>query len=238
MAIRIKSLAKRFGERVVFDDLCLVMPERKITAFLGPSGCGKTTLLNMVAGIILPDAGEIDGIAGLSLSYLFQEPRLLPWETAEANLRFVLDGKLPAGEIRHRIDHFLDLTGLAEFRSYYPYQMSGGMKQRLSLARAFAYPSELLLMDEPFQGLDIARKLDLMRSFSELWLEERRTTLFVTHDVQDALILGDEIVVFAGTPTRVDTVVHNGIDRSARTLGNPELIELERRLYGHLIGGN
>jgi NitT/TauT family transport system ATP-binding protein len=236
MAIRIDSLSKCFGTLQVFDNLSLGLEEGRITALLGPSGCGKTTLLNLLARILLPDSGTIEGLEGRRISYLFQEPRLLPWETAEDNIRFVLDGKMGREEGEARLDKFLGLTDLEEFRGFYPYQMSGGMRQRLAIARAFAYPSEVLLMDEPFQGLDLPRKLDLISSFVRLWAAERRTTIFVTHDVQEALVLGDEIVLFSGPPAKPREVFGNPAGISERNLENPELIELEKRLYVSLLG--
>jgi NitT/TauT family transport system ATP-binding protein len=238
MAIRIESLSKRFETLPVFENMSLELPEGRITALLGPSGCGKTTLLNLLAGILKPDSGLIEGLEGRRISYLFQEPRLLPWENAEENLRFVLDGKMGKDEVEARIDRFLGLTDLEDFRRYYPYQMSGGMKQRLAIARAFAYPSDVLLMDEPFQGLDLPRKLELIASFVRLWLEEPRTTVFVTHDVQEALMLGHEIVLFSSRPAKPREVFGNPVGISERNLGNPDLIELEKRLYDSLLGSN
>jgi NitT/TauT family transport system ATP-binding protein len=205
-----------------------------ITAVLGPSGCGKTTLLNILSGVLDPDAGRIEGLEEKRISYLFQEPRLLPWKTVFQNVEFVLLDILPPLERKQRVDHTLDLVGLADFSGYYPEELSGGMKQRLAMARAFAYPADLILMDEPFQALDLRLKIGLAKSFNAAWLQVDRTAIFVTHDIHEALMLGDEIIVFSQAPTTVRAVLANPVPRKDRSLQHDTILDLERKLYALL----
>ncbi len=236
MGIRIEGLAKSFGELQVFRELSLDISGSGITAILGPSGCGKTTLLHVVAGLLQPDRGSVTGLEGKRVSYLFQEPRLLPWKTVWGNLEVVLQELLEPHERRARINRFLGIVELLPFRDAYPHELSGGMRQRVAIARAFAFPGELLLMDEPFQALDLALKLSLVREFERLWLAEPRLSVFVTHDVHEALVLGDDILVFSPRPATVRRAFVNRVPRGERTLGNPRILELERELYAAFLG--
>lgn len=231
MVITLDGLTKSFGELEVFRDLAIRISSEGITAMLGPSGCGKTTLLHVIAGLLAPDRGEVRGLEGRRVSYLFQEPRLLPWKTVWDNLELVLLDQMDAPERRARIERFLTVVDLLAFRDSYPHELSGGMRQRVAIARAFAFPGEVLLMDEPFQALDLGLKLSLVNQFQALWLAEPRPALFVTHDLHEALVLGDEILVFSARPASLRRTVVNRIPRSERTLHNPELLALERELY-------
>jgi NitT/TauT family transport system ATP-binding protein len=233
--IGIEGLTKSFGEVEVFRDLSLRLSSEGITAILGPSGCGKTTLLHVVAGLVRPDAGTVTGLAGKRVSYLFQEPRLLPWKTVWGNLELVLHDVAEASERRARIERFLAMVELAESGHSYPHELSGGMRQRAAIARAFAYPGDVLLMDEPFQALDLGLKLSLLRQFESLWLAEPRPAVFVTHDIHEALVLGDEILVFSPRPARLRRVLQNRVPRPDRDLRNPELLALERELYAAFL---
>ncbi|HPR33948.1 MAG TPA: ATP-binding cassette domain-containing protein [Prolixibacteraceae bacterium] len=203
MSIQIINLNKTFDGVVLYHDFSLVCPEGTLTCILGPSGCGKTTLLNMIGGIVSPDSGELRGVEGKALSYIFQEPRLLPWKTVRENIEFVISRTIPPGERAELADGFIRLVELEAFSGYYPGKLSGGMRQRVAIARAFAYPSDLILMDEPLKGLDVALKRNLIRAFSRLWQNDRRTVVFVTHDVEEALLLGNEIVVFSKAPVEI-----------------------------------
>jgi NitT/TauT family transport system ATP-binding protein len=237
MAIHVRGVSKRFGELQVFSDLGLSFSDHHISAVLGPSGCGKTTLLNVISGVLAPDSGGVDGVNGRRISYLFQEPRLLPWKTVVGNLEFVLNHLTEPRDRAALVNRFLATVGLHDFAHYYPGQLSGGMRQRVAIARAFAYPGEILLMDEPFQALDLGLKLSLVEAFQELWHTDRRTAIFVTHDIQEALILGDTIFVFSSRPARVLRQLENRVPRDARTLGNPEILALERELYELVLAG-
>lgn len=182
-------VGKKYGETTVYDGFSLEIEAGKITCLLGPSGCGKTTLLNMLAGLV-PYQGKIENIPN-RISYIFQEERLLPNLTVRQNIRFVL-GK---GASDAAIDSVLEKVELLDKADAYPSELSGGQAQRVSIARAFAYPSELILMDEPFSSLDTALKIRLIDVFCRLWREERRTAVFVTHDVEEACMLAHRAIV-------------------------------------------
>ncbi|MEN6365150.1 MAG: ATP-binding cassette domain-containing protein, partial [Rectinema sp.] len=180
MTMRMHEVRKSFEALRVLDGIDADFPESSVTAILGPSGCGKTTLLNIAAGLITPDSGEIEGFPGSTFSYAFQDPRLLPWLDTKANILFALSGLPDASFRAERADRYLAASGLSAFAASKPPELSGGMRQRLSLARAFAFPSRVLLLDEAFSSVDLKIRIDLMDLFSRLWDEERRTTLMVT----------------------------------------------------------
>lgn len=187
-------VSKRYGGTAVYDAFSLAIEAGKITCLLGPSGCGKTTLLNMLAGLISYE-GKIENVPQ-RISYIFQEERLLPNLTVRQNIRYVL-GKSADDA---RIDSVLEKVELGDKADAYPSELSGGQAQRVSIARAFAYPSELILMDEPFSSLDTALKIRLIDVFVRLWREEKRTAVFVTHDAEEAYMLANRAIVFrAGT---------------------------------------
>ncbi len=237
MLYKLKGISKSFGELSVLKNLSFSMEEHKVTCILGPSGCGKTTLLNIVSGILKHDSGSMEGFEEKTTSYIFQEPRLLNWKTIRENIEYVLKGKLDKAEIADRVNRFIDMVQLSDFKDYYPEKISGGMQQRVAIARAFAYPSDILLMDEPFKSLDFQLKLNLYECFLKLWEWDKRTVLFVTHDIHDALMLGDEIILLSNKPTCVRERIVNKVAHSDRNLSNKELLELEKLLYMHVSGG-
>lgn len=231
MSIKVHNLHKRFDELTLFNNFSLEFKSNTISTILGPSGCGKTTLMNMVGGLIQPDGGEILGLDNQVLSYIFQEPRLLDWKTVSQNIEFVLMDAYPQEKERERIvQRFINLVELSGFEDYYPSQLSGGMRQRVSIARAFAYPSHLILMDEPLKGLDIKLKRNLIRAFARIWQYDRRTVLFVTHDVEEAMLLGHEILVFSKAPVEVVTSKSIANPLHERNLNSPEFIDLKEEL--------
>lgn len=203
MSLEISNISKKYHESPLFEDFSVDVDEGRITCILGPSGCGKTTLLNMIGGIVPPDEGSLNGFEGKRISYIFQDPRLLPWKTVRENIEFVLDKELSASKKLEISDHFIRLVELEGFENYYPSKLSGGMRQRVSIARAFAYPSDVILMDEPLKGLDVKLKLNLIRTFTRIWESDKRTVIFVTHDVEEALLLGNEIIVFSSAPVQI-----------------------------------
>lgn len=201
--ISIKNMDKSFDDLLILQDFDLEIDYGKITGLLGPSGSGKTTILNIIAGLEDYQKGSIDGIDDKPLSYIFQEDRLLPWSNVEDNIGFVLESTMDKEEKDRLIDKYIRLVELEDFRDYIPNSLSGGMKQRVAIARAFAYPSSILLMDEPFKGLDHKLKKDLMDAFLRLWSENKKTVIFVSHDLDEAKTLCHSIYHLDGRPLKV-----------------------------------
>lgn len=181
MSIRIRSLTKRFGKQVIFDHYRVDIPFGKVTMITGSSGCGKTTLLRIIAGLDTRYQGEVIGVPE-RLSYMFQEDRLLPWFTVRQNIEFVLKDLMSTEQMSISIKSILENVFLTGHEDKYPAKLSGGMKRRVAMARAFAYPSELLLMDEPFKGLDTKLKQELMLLFKKLYVDKNKTAILVSHD--------------------------------------------------------
>lgn len=229
------NISHSFGDRPVLENIQFGIEDDSITVILGPSGCGKTTLLNIVAGLVEPLCGSRKMFEGMKFSYAFQEPRLLPWLSARDNLLFALKGCLSEDEAGRRADHFLSAAGLSDAARLKPGSMSGGMRQRLSLARAFALPSAFLLLDEAFQSVDIATRLSLMEVFLALWKNENRTALIVTHDIAEAVYLADQVLVLGGTPSRIMDQFVIGQERSSRSFGSETATIIEKRLYASLL---
>lgn len=229
--LEIKGLHKAYGDMLLFSDFNLALPEGQITCILGPSGCGKTTLLNIIGGLTAPDSGLLNGFDNKTVSYIFQDPRLLPWKTVEENIAFVLDRNLPEAEKKKITGRFIRLVDLEGFADFYPAKLSGGMRQRVSIARAFAYPSDIILMDEPLKGLDIKLKYNLIRTFSRIWQSDKRTVIFVTHDVDEALLLGHEMVVMSQSPVKLLEHVHLQQPLENRETDDPFIRDLKLRLF-------
>lgn len=188
--IQVKNLTHQFEEHIVLQNLNFDIQEGKITTFLGPSGCGKSTLLRLFAGFEKPTQGEISLTRPQKTSFVFQEPQLLPWRSVEENI------KLPC-ELNHssseKLDHVLNLVKLQESRKKFPHQLSGGMKMRVSLARALITDPEFLLMDEPFSALDEISRFELQEQLYEIYQIQRSTILFVTHSMSEAVFLSHQI---------------------------------------------
>lgn len=232
----LSNVQKSYGDLRVLDGVTLEAERDRILAVLGPSACGKTTLLSLIAGLIAPDRGEIEGLAGKAVSYAFQEPRLLDWLTVEDNIAFVLEDLMPRAAARAASRRYLERMGLADCRCSYPRRLSGGQRQRLAMARALAYPSRILLMDEPFRSLDLGLKIELIAVFLREWREAPRTVVCVTHDVYEALLLADEIAVLTPKPTTVRSRRRIETPRESRRLDDPALIRLESEIVADLLG--
>ena len=191
--VQVKNLNKSYGDNKVLINLNLNFEKNKITVVTGPSGCGKTTLLNIISGIDKPDSGEVI-LKDHSISFIFQEDRLIPDLTVYKNIEFVLKSTLTVLESKPIIEKYLDLVKLTEAKDKYPEQLSGGMKRRVAVARAFAYRSDLLIMDEPFKGLDEKLKKEIIDEFLRIYNLDKRTVILVTHDMDEAVFLGDAII--------------------------------------------
>lgn len=238
-----QSFSRDDGSRlVVLEKISLEVDDKEFVCVLGPSGCGKTTLLNVLAGLKEPDSGERLGFEGMRFSYAFQDPRLLPWLDCRGNLAFALEGARAAdpgfgeSEAAERVSRFLAAAGLEGAAGRRPGELSGGMRQRLSLARAFAYPSDFLLLDEAFQAVDLRMKLELMDAFLRLFREERRTVVCATHDVEEAAYLADLAVVLSPAPAHVVDSFAVDAPRELRALGSAATMEAEARLYRLALG--
>lgn len=232
MSLNIINLSKSYDKHVVFENFSLSLRENEINCILGESGCGKTTLLNIIAQIDEEFTGQLEGFRNLSFSYIFQETRLLPWYTVYQNLEVILHH---ADDKEDIIETYLKLVGLIDYKGYYPYQLSGGMKQRLSIARAFAFKSDILLMDEPFKGLDPGLKKILIEAFIDLWEQDKRTIIFVTHDIDEALLLGDDVYILGGNPIRKKLTTSIKCEKKKRLLDMKEIKKKKELIYKTMI---
>lgn len=203
MKLTINSLKISFGNLKVIDNLNLEFNSNKVHCIFGPSGCGKSTLFNIMAGMISADSGQIEGLKEKRISYVFQEERLLPWATAEENILFVLESHYTKEKAKKLSDKYISLVDLSEFKNHYPHQLSGGMKQRVCIARAFAFGGDILVMDEPFKGLHLELKINLMDYVISYLKGNDKIVFFITHDIDEALYLGDYIYVFTGPPLKL-----------------------------------
>jgi NitT/TauT family transport system ATP-binding protein len=236
--VEFKDLAMSFGNTDVLRDINLSVREGEFVCILGPSGCGKSTLLNIVGGFIRPTAGEvrIDGVPVTGPDprriFVFQERGVFPWLTVEGNIAFGLF-RLSEEEKRERIAHYVKLVGLAGFETAYPRQLSGGMKQRLEVARALAVRPDVLYLDEPFGALDSITRLGMRRELLRIWNAERKTILFVTHDIEESVQLADRVVVMSQRPGRIRRVVEIDIAHP-RDLSAPRYIELRDTIFSEI----
>lgn len=210
----VKTYPMAGGDFTALDRVSLDVGDREFITVVGPSGCGKSTLLNMAAGLVEPSAGQVlvDGAPvtgpGPERGVIFQQYALFPWLTVRGNVEFGLKlTSLPADERRRRADHAIDLVGLTDFADALPKTLSGGMKQRCAIARAYAVDPEVLLMDEPFGALDALTRVQLQDQLLSTWTRERRTVVFVTHDVDEAVYLARRVVVMAARPGRIHRII-------------------------------
>jgi len=241
--IAVSAVSKWFdtpdGEALtVLQNISVAVPAQSIFAILGASGCGKSTLLNVIAGILKPDRGNVcfGGVPSSeftdwrSISYMFQEDRLLPWRTAIQNVEFSLEtGNMPRAERTRRAHDVLQLVELSAFEDSFPHQLSGGMRSRVALARSLVTEPRILLMDEPFSRLDAQTRAQMHQELLRIHAMKHMTIVFVTHDVEEAAILADRVVVLMPRPGRVREIVPIDCPRP-RDATSPETIAHIRRL--------
>ena len=237
--LRIDHISKRFGpQTVALDNVSLRVQPAEIVALVGASGCGKSTLLRIVAGLEPPSSGRVlihqAPIAGPhpTVGVIFQEPRLMPWLTVQQNVRFGL-AHLPRAEQEERTRAILARVGLQAFADALTRQLSGGMAQRVAIARALVAQPALLLLDEPFSALDPFTKMDLQNHLLDIWADDRPTLLLVTHDLEEALVLSDRIVVLRGHPGRIHETVRVDLPRPRRRT-HPDFQAYKQRLLDAL----
>ncbi len=226
-----------YGSFVALDRITLDIPAGQFFVIVGPSGCGKTTRLRILAGLDQPSSGTIEinatGQDRPGNAMVFQGDSLFPWMTVWDNAAYGLKMRhAPSSQIREAVGHYLDRTGLTRFAKLYPHQLSGGMRQRVSIARAFANDPDILLMDEPFSALDAQNRLLLQEELLRIWEEHRKTVVFITHSVDEAVILGDRIMVMTAQPGCLKTLVDVSLPRPR------DIMELQREpAYGELVHG-
>jgi NitT/TauT family transport system ATP-binding protein len=233
MSIVIRNLSFGFTDKPLFKDFSLELGDEGPTVILGASGCGKTTLLRLMAGLLQPQTGVIERDG--DVSFVFQESRLLPWYTVLENVSLPIEGRAPASDLSpgDRAMHFLRLVSLEDKAAAYPAELSGGQAQRVSFARAFAFPAPIILMDEPFQSLDIPLRLQLMDMVLSLLEREKRLAVVVSHDPREAVYLGRRILVLG----QAADIIFDGtvnLSREERAYGSPANALLEKKLLSAL----
>jgi NitT/TauT family transport system ATP-binding protein len=232
------------GTVVAFRNVELKVKRNEVLCIVGPSGCGKTTLLRCIGGLLAPSAGRvlIDGESVDSpregVAIVFQHFGLLPWKTVIGNVSFgVKISGVSQPQLRERVEHYIRLVGLAGFEEHYPYQLSGGMQQRVGLARALATEPGILLMDEPFASVDAQTREVLQEELLHLHERERKTMIFITHSIDEALVLGDRVAVMATRPGRVKEVLNVGFPRPrepAAVRAEPRYTEMRNHIWEEL----
>ena len=219
--ISINKLTKVFGNDgrtgeliTAYEDLSFQVSRGEFICILGPSGCGKSTLLRSIASLEKASSGEVqiapsDSGSESNIGMVFQERGIFPWMTVTQNIRFLLENNphIDTHDIDSIVDHYVSKVGLNKFAAYFPHQISGGMKQRVSIARSFANNPDILLMDEPFVFLDSQTRTSLQELLLNIWQETHKSVVFVTHDIEEAIILADRIIVMTAHPGRIKTII-------------------------------
>ena len=237
-------LEREEREFLAFADVSLTVADGEFVCIVGPSGCGKTTLLNVVAGLLRYDEGSlrirgalVNG-PGISRAMVFQQASLLPWRTVTGNVRYGMEmqRRFDQATMRERAEHFINLVGLAGFEARFPSELSGGMQQRANLARALATDPEVLLMDEPFAALDAQTREFMQSELLKIWNRQKKTVLFITHQIDEAVFLADRVARLSRAPSRILELVDIDLPHpraAIETRENPVF----RRHYHALLGG-
>jgi NitT/TauT family transport system ATP-binding protein len=232
------------GSFVAVADIDLKVERGEFICIIGPSGCGKSTLLNMAAGLLTPSVGEVryggKTVRGINtdVGYVTQKDSLLPWRTVEGNVALPLElHRVARAQRRQRVAEMLRRVGLDRFAGHYPSQLSGGMRKRAMLAQTWIYEPHTLLMDEPFGALDALLRTNLQSDLLSMWARDKKTIIFVTHDLEEAILLSDRVVVFGAAPGRIVHVEEIKLERprdlmEVRT--TPEFVDVWRRLWSLL----
>ncbi|MFH1536388.1 MAG: ABC transporter ATP-binding protein [Patescibacteria group bacterium] len=236
MKLQVKNISKNFKAKSrnigALDNISLDVKPGEFVCLVGPSGCGKSTLLNLIAGLDESDEGEI--IAEGKIGLMFQEAALFPWLKVKDNVGFGLKmQKEDKMKIKGLVEEYLDMMHLSSFAEAYPHELSGGMKQRASLARTLILNPEILLMDEPFASLDAQTRERLYGDLQAIWQKTKKTIVFVTHNVREAVCLGDRVIVFTARPGRVKREFKIDLKRP-RDLGDLEVARVSKNIMGDL----
>jgi NitT/TauT family transport system ATP-binding protein len=249
--LEVRGVSKSFrqhGESLpVLQDFSLAVEDLEFVVLLGPSGCGKSTLLRIIDGIEDCDSGsimlngrDVTGTSAGGRGMVFQSFELFPWRTALGNIEFGLEvAGVGKAERREQARHYINLVGLTKFERSYPHQLSGGMQQRVGIARALAIKPDLLLMDEPYGALDVQTRDLLQIELLRIWEAERKTVVFVTHSIEEAIFLADRIVVMTPRPGRIDRIIEVpfGRPRDESIKATPEFLEMRRDIWSTLKKG-
>ncbi|MBC2459941.1 ATP-binding cassette domain-containing protein [Clostridium beijerinckii] len=220
MNISIKNLNKSYGTEKIFKNFNIDFCDDKINCIIGKSGCGKSTLLDIIAGLIDVQSGEISGVSLSDISYIFQEDRLIEWLTVKENLEITLEKYFKDSDLENRIDEVLNLVGIYDTKNKYPNALSGGMRQRVNIARAFGKPSKVILMDEPFKSLDYKLKYAIIDEFKNLLDKEKRMVILVTHDLDEAIYFRGNIIVFNNRPVKIAGTFIENLDKCKEEILN------------------
>ena len=242
--VHIDNVVKKFngrnGEMIALNGVTLDIHDNEFICVVGPSGCGKSTLLNIIAGLLEPTSGEVycDGKlvegTGTDRGVVFQQYALFPWLTVKKNVRFALEMRGIKGKEADQLAmKYLEKVDLVKFANHYPKELSGGMKQRVAIARAYAAEPQVLLMDEPFGALDAQTRTQLQSELLETWEKDRKTCFFITHDVDEAIILAQKVIVMSARPGRVKAIIDIDIPypRDQETKMSPRFLELKNEIW-------
>jgi len=245
--LSIEHLSKRYWferedrEVLAMSDISLAVEDGEFLAIVGPSGCGKTTLLNIVAGLLPYEEGivSIDGKQvkgpGVDRAVVFQHSSLLPWRTISDNIRYGMEmqRRFDENTMRERADHFVKMVGLNGFERHYPNELSGGMQQRVNLARALAADPKVLLMDEPFAALDAQTREFMQAELLKIWSQDKKTVLFITHQINEAVYLADRVAVMSARPGRLKGTfkIPFGRPRTLSLKRDPQFLEIEDSIW-------
>ncbi len=233
----------RNGEMIALNGVSLDIYENEFICVVGPSGCGKSTLLNIIAGLLEPSSGKVycDGKevvgTGTERGVVFQQYALFPWMTVKKNVMFGLNLQgIKGAEAEEKAMKYIKMVQLEDFLDHYPKELSGGMKQRVAIARAYAVNPSVLLMDEPFGALDAQTRTQLQSELLETWEKERKTCFFITHDVDEAIILAQKVIIMSARPGRIKEIVDINIPypRTQETKMAPEFLELKNHIWSQV----
>ena len=238
-----KEYQGRSGKTIALNGVNLEIKENEFICVVGPSGCGKSTLLNIIAGLLEPTSGTVtlDGKViegtGVERGVVFQQYALFPWRTVLKNVMFPLEmKKVPKEEAETIARKYIKSVGLEGFEKSYPKELSGGMKQRVAIARAYAANPEVLLLDEPFGALDAQTRVQLQTELLETWEKEKKTCFFITHDVDEAIILAQRVIIMSARPGRIKKIVDIDIPypRTQATKTDPRFLELKSEIWNEV----
>lgn len=248
MKLKIENLGVKFGKEVcVFENLNLNIKENEFVSIIGSSGCGKTTLLNCIAGFNGNYTGEIvidnKMIQGISsrVGVVFQDHNLFPWKTVKQNIAFGLEiKKISKKTIDKKVSEFIELFGLQGFEDFYPHQISGGMKQRVGIARALIIDPDVLLMDEPFGALDKLTRVKMQDFLLKIWKKTKKTIIFVTHDIDEGIFLSDRVIVLSKRPSQIlgEIKIDLPRPRNQETMLTKKFLEIKKQIFEKGFGKN